>query len=90
MVGMGTQETTDEERWRFLLESGWLKQQRTDKQAKEKWLKDLIKEYKEKPLTKEQGFNPKFFRGDNSSSSNYLGSNNSSSQERITTTFIGQ
>ena len=88
MGGMGTQETTDEERWRFLLEMGWLEQYKAGKAVKNKWLNKMIKKYKDKSLTKEQGLNPKFFRGDNSSSSNYLGSNNSP-KDRITTTFIG-
>ena len=61
MGGMGTQETTDEERWRFLLEMGWIGKQRANKQIKERWLKELIEEYKGKPLTKEQGLNPQFF-----------------------------
>lgn len=64
MGGMGTQETTDEERWRFLLEMGWLEKQRVGKEIKEKWLKEIIEKYKGKSLTKEQGFNPNFFRGD--------------------------
>lgn len=62
MGGMGIQETTDEERWRFLLEMGWIGKQRANKQIKERWLKELIEEYKGKSLTKEQGLNPNFFR----------------------------
>lgn len=64
MGGMGTYQTTDEDRWRFLLEMGWLEKQRVGKKIKEKWLKELIEKYKGKPLTKEQGLNPNFFRGD--------------------------
>ncbi len=65
MGGMGTQETTDEERWRFLLEMGWLEQYKAGKAVKNNWLNKMIKKYEGKPLTKEQGLNPNFFRGDN-------------------------
>lgn len=57
MGGMGTQKTTWEDRWRFLLEQGWLEKQRAGKEVKEKWLKELIGKYKGKPLIKEQGLN---------------------------------
>ena len=63
--GMGDRETTSEEHWRFLLDMGWLEKQRAGKAIKDNWLNEIIKKYKGKPLTKEQGLNPNFFRGDN-------------------------
>ncbi len=73
MDGMGTQKTTWEERWRFLLEIGWLEKQRAGKEIKEKWLKELIEKYKGKPLIKEQGLYPNFFRDNSDSVSNNSG-----------------
>jgi len=65
MGGMGDGKTTWEDRWKFLLGMGWLEKQRAGKEIKEKWLKEMIEKYKGKPLIKEQGLNPQFFR-DNS------------------------
>jgi hypothetical protein len=74
MGGLGTNETTDEERWQFLLDMDWLEKHRAGKEIKEKWLKELIRKYRGKPLIKEQGLNPKFFRNnigvDNTGDSN--------------------
>lgn len=81
MGGMGTQETTDEERWRFLLEMGWLEQYKAGKAVKNKWLNKMIKKYESKPLTKEQGLNPDFFRG-NSDNIDNNGSGSDSTQTR--------
>ncbi|MGB3478270.1 MAG: hypothetical protein WBB67_03825, partial [bacterium] len=61
MGGIGTKSTTEEEIWRFLLESGWLDKQRVDKDIKEQWLKKMINKYKGKPLVMEGGMGSKFF-----------------------------
>ncbi|MEO0228218.1 MAG: hypothetical protein ABIL70_09250, partial [candidate division WOR-3 bacterium] len=42
MGGMGDAKTTWEDRWKFLLEMGWLEKQRAGKEIKQKWLKELI------------------------------------------------
>jgi hypothetical protein len=44
---------------------GWLEQYKAGKAVKNNWLNKMIKKYDGKPLTKEQGLNPNFFRGDN-------------------------
>ncbi len=74
MGGMGDGKTTWEDRWRFLLEMGWLERQRAGKEVKEKWLKEIIEKYKGKPLIKEQGLNPNFFRDNSDSIGNNPGS----------------
>jgi len=72
MGGLGTQQTTWEERWRFLLKMGWLEKQRAGKTVKEKWLNELIEKYKGKPLREEPGLNPNFFRSDSDNINNSI------------------
>ena len=82
---IGDSNATDEERIEYLLKAGWLEAQRSGAEVKEKWFNDFMEKNRGK-----WGGNPKlnFFRNTNSSGGNYVG-NSSSSQERITTTFIG-
>jgi len=82
---IGDSNATDDERIEHLLEAGWLEAQRAGVEAKEKWSNEFME--------KNRGIwggnsNLNFFRDNDSSGIDYAG-NNSSSQERITTTFIG-
>jgi len=81
MGGIGTTGTTEEEIWRFLLESGWLDKQRADKDIKEQWLKKLINKYKGKPLVMEGGPGTKFFRNTDNTNTG-IGDNSDSTQNR--------
>ncbi|MEO0138229.1 MAG: hypothetical protein ABIL86_11955 [candidate division WOR-3 bacterium] len=82
MGGMGDAKTTWEDRWKFLLEMGWLEKQRAGKEIKEKWLKELIEKYKGRPLIKEQGLDPNFFRDNDNGSDNYSNSSDSTKENR--------
>jgi len=82
---IGDSNATDDERIEHLLKAGWLEAQRSGAEAKEKWFNDFME--------KNRGIwggnsNLNFFRDNDSSGIDYAG-NNSSSQERITTAFIG-
>jgi hypothetical protein len=82
---IGDPNATDSERIEHLLKADWLNAQRSGVEAKENWFNEF--------MDKNRGnwggnSNLNFFRDNNSSGIDYAG-NNSSSQERITTTFIG-
>jgi len=90
MGGMGNGKTSWEDRWRFLLDMGWLEKQRQGKEIKDKWLKEIIEKYKGKSLKKEQGLNPIFFRGDSSSIADNRGDRDSSQTRWDHFLFKGQ